>query len=398
MAARLLVVCLLARASGWCDHGERRGELRGCLGTRIPAWTPFPEIRACLEPCVAAALEALGAGAASKAPPLLPSLGGYADLLERVPTWRLAPSYKKGAPRYRVSANTPANVVIRCPMDDGNACLRPEDGDAGAVVDALEGNLTARGSRGALWHAHAFKMWPQEAAWDSGLASVLRMSPRLTFFTTNPALKRADVVPVPVGLRDHLAGAYGPFNGRPLAPKAEEVIRWDLAAVPPWRSRTKLLDCDGFRMSWSHTGAGGHSYGRAVALTALGRAGFSCDATPRNHSAYVAGLRAAKFVLCPRGNGVQSYRAWEALALGAVPVILRTHPAPGGTHDALYDGLPVVLIGPSTVRPVKHDAWGEITRPFLEGEAARIEGRAFDLAPSFLPYWLGRLFNNTFGP
>ena len=84
-----------------------------------------------------------------------------------------------------------------------------------------------------------------------------------------------------------------------------------------------------------------------------------------------------------------------ALALGAVPVVLKTHT---GTHDRLYDALPVVEIGPSTAHP-KFDAWTSVTPEFLRGERARIERRAraggFDVASAYLPYWLGRLFNET---
>ena len=59
--------------------------------------------------------------------------------------------------------------------------------------------------------------------------------------------------------------------------------------------------------------------------------------------------------------------------------------------------LPVVLIGPSTVRPVKHDAWDDVTPAFLAREEARILATEakFDLAPAYLPYWVGRLFNET---
>lgn len=80
--------------------------------------------------------------------------------------------------------------------------------------------------------------------------------------------------------------------------------------------------------------------------------------------------------------------------LGAVPIVLRTH---FPTHDALYDRLPVVLIGPSTVRPVNYDAWTSVTPDFLQKEEARIAAslHEFDLSSAFLPHWLARLFNQS---
>ena len=181
-----------------------------------------------------------------------------------------------------------------------------------------------------------------------------------------------------------------------VAPKPEEVIDWEAELRPisldGWLGRRRLLHCDSYRMRW---GGGGHSYGRRRMLEAFEASGFACDPTPVNHTAYVDGLRESQFVACPRGNGIQVYRVWEALLLGAVPIVLRTH---FPTHDALYAKLPVVMIGPSTARP-KFDAWTTVTPDFLRRERARIDRlareNAFDLAGAFLPYWLGRLFNES---
>ena len=67
----------------------------------------------------------------------------------------------------------------------------------------------------------------QATAWDDGVArpdAMLPRAARVTHYTTNPAFVRADVVPIPLGLRDHLAGAYAvPWSARPIAPKPSEV-------------------------------------------------------------------------------------------------------------------------------------------------------------------------------
>ena len=98
----------------------------------------------------------------------------------------------------------------------------------------------------------------------------------------------------------------------------------------------------------------------------------------------------------PRGNGVPTWRAWEALAVGAVPIIQRTA---DGSHAALYAGLPVLEIGPSSVRPVRHEAWTEVTPALLEAARADIERRAaageYDLRSAFMPYWIARMFNRS---
>ena len=68
----------------------------------------------------------------------------------------------------------------------------------------------------------------------------------------------------------------------------------------------------------------------------------------------------SKFVLCPPGLGPDSYRLWEVLYLGAIPIIERTQ---GGWDDLLVD-LPVLLV----------DSYDEITPEFLRERYAFILG------------------------
>jgi hypothetical protein len=44
------------------------------------------------------------------------------------------------------------------------------------------------------------------------------------------------------------------------------------------------------------------------------------------------------FEICPRGNGLDCHRTWEALLLRSIPIV-RT-----STLDPLYEGFPVVII------------------------------------------------------
>jgi hypothetical protein len=53
-----------------------------------------------------------------------------------------------------------------------------------------------------------------------------------------------------------------------------------------------------------------------------------------------------RFVLSPPGHGADCYRHWEALIMGAIPILLRS-----SMFDQLFDGWPVVQV----------DSWDEIT-------------------------------------
>lgn len=82
---------------------------------------------------------------------------------------------------------------------------------------------------------------------------------------------------------------------------------------------------------------------RSEALLAAGslRATFKTEERLTRQS-YWELMREFRFVLSPLGKGVDCHRTWEALALGAVPIIKRT------AISSLFDGLPVWQVGAYT--------------------------------------------------
>ena len=83
----------------------------------------------------------------------------------------------------------------------------------------------------------------------------------------------------------------------------------------------------------------------------------------------------SKFVLCPPGLGADSYRIWEVLYLGAIPVVERT----GGGWDDIFLDLPVLLV----------DDFGDVTQELLEASYPRLLARcgAFDYRKLTKAYW-----------
>jgi hypothetical protein len=68
--------------------------------------------------------------------------------------------------------------------------------------------------------------------------------------------------------------------------------------------------------------------------------------TRGGHLKYLQAMRSSGVVACPRGRGIDTYRLWEALYMGALPVILR----PPSTFGELLDGLPILYL----------DDWNEL--------------------------------------
>lgn len=78
------------------------------------------------------------------------------------------------------------------------------------------------------------------------------------------------------------------------------------------------------------------------------------------------------FVLSPFGNGMDCHRTWEALCLGAIPVIK-------GKHFAdLFEDLPVLMV----------ENWSDLNEDFLIQTVKQFKERKFNYKKLELSYWV----------
>lgn len=87
----------------------------------------------------------------------------------------------------------------------------------------------------------------------------------------------------------------------------------------------------------------------------------------RNHS----------FVLCPRGNGVDTHRLWETLYMGSIPIVIRDI-----AHSDWTD-LPILFV----------DSWEEVTEERLRVELDRIQKTEWNMEKLLIGYWINRIRN-----
>jgi hypothetical protein len=87
---------------------------------------------------------------------------------------------------------------------------------------------------------------------------------------------------------------------------------------------------------------------------------------------YLSDIRNHVFTLCPRGNGVDTHRLWEALYMGSIPIVKRDIAHSG------WEDLPILWI----------DSWDEVTEEFLISERVRIESTAWNLEKLKIGYWI----------
>ena len=95
---------------------------------------------------------------------------------------------------------------------------------------------------------------------------------------------------------------------------------------------------------------------------------------PGGETAYVAQLGRSQFVLSPPGAGWDCYRTYEAIAMGAIPIVRRERPM-----TDVCEPLPVLIV----------DDWNEITPERLQREWDR--RRPGDRRTLTLSYWRERI-------
>jgi hypothetical protein len=91
-------------------------------------------------------------------------------------------------------------------------------------------------------------------------------------------------------------------------------------------------------------------------------------------------VAASKFVLCPRGMGIESYRMWDTLALGSIPIVIREAPFQRQLED-----LPILFID----RP---EEVSRFTEAELEAIYARMLHRTWNFAKLRLDFWLDQIY------
>ena len=76
-------------------------------------------------------------------------------------------------------------------------------------------------------------------------------------------------------------------------------------------------------------------------------------------------------MLSPPGQGWDTYRTWETLALGRFPVLLHTH------LDPIFADLPAVMVS----------KWTVVTPEFLEEQWQRLSGLKYVMDKLLMTWW-----------
>lgn len=95
------------------------------------------------------------------------------------------------------------------------------------------------------------------------------------------------------------------------------------------------------------------------------------DNTIDGRKDFLIDIKKSNFVLCPRGNGIDTHRLWETLYMGSIPIVKRER-----AHHLFYD-LPILFV----------DSWEQITENFLSKELELIRKKDWNLEKLNFSFW-----------
>jgi hypothetical protein len=99
--------------------------------------------------------------------------------------------------------------------------------------------------------------------------------------------------------------------------------------------------------------------------------------TLEGRTTFLRDVRSHSFVLCPRGNGIDTHRLWETLYMGSIPIV-RWDIAHSGWTD-----LPILFV----------NSWEEVTEERLRAELPRFQTSSRNLEKLKVGYWIQRIRN-----
>lgn len=93
--------------------------------------------------------------------------------------------------------------------------------------------------------------------------------------------------------------------------------------------------------------------------------------TLQGRKKFLQEIKSSKFVLCPRGNGIDTHRLWETLYMGSIPIVKYET-----AHKQFID-LPILFI----------TDWNHIDERFLEEKYEQIINQDYEIEKLKISFW-----------
>lgn len=159
----------------------------------------------------------------------------------------------------------------------------------------------------------------------------------LAMFAQNIDCSHPKLHPLPIGVE----------NRQWNAQNKETLERVKARKLP----KTQLLYCNFARATYPEE--------RDLVDSLFGDKPYTLKQNRKPYLFFVQDLARSKFVLAPRGNGLDTHRLWETLYVGSYPIV-KSSPL-----DPLYTNLPVIVV----------DRWEDLDEQFLREKYEELSAR-----------------------
>jgi hypothetical protein len=170
------------------------------------------------------------------------------------------------------------------------------------------------------------------------------------WFAQNAILKHPKLIQMPIGLDYHTIFANPHHEWASLGESPRPLDQENL--LLSIRNRAPALHQ---RMQKIYVNFGWISKDRHEALQNIPSTLLFTQLSKIKRTVVWKHMATTAFVLSPFGNGLDCHRTWEALVLGAIPIIRGHH------FDDLFKGLPVLIV----------NEWSDITENLLKSTVER---------------------------
>lgn len=98
---------------------------------------------------------------------------------------------------------------------------------------------------------------------------------------------------------------------------------------------------------------------------------FCYTSEKKPYEDFLIDLASSIFCICPRGAGLDTYRLWESLYLGTIPIVKTS------SLDPLYSDLPVLIVSD----------WKIVNKQFLRRKYREMKSKTYNMDKLYTAYW-----------
>jgi len=171
----------------------------------------------------------------------------------------------------------------------------------------------------------------------------------IAWFGQNVHIKHPKIIPIPIGLANR---QYKHGNMKIL-------------------EKVKHQNCEKKHLVYLNFVIENYPRKRAKVYESFSDKKYCFIAKDKPYEEYLKDTAESKFVICPRGNGLDCHRTWEVLYLDSIPIV------ESSPLDPLLENLPILIV----------KDWNEVTEERLNSFYENIKTKKFQTEKLYAKYW-----------